>query len=212
MKIKAMAVLVPILVFSGLAMAKKKAPAPCVVYFAVVENDQTTVHLSMVGLNKAQSSWYEKHGNRDKYAGVCYVAKASDAPADAPLYAIVWGEHSVSEPYTWTSQTTEQVRGTATDENGNRSTVTMDVPVTKTDSGVVNYRTADGWLAVWDQKANNGKGNFIPKHRYTAIRLHGGPASRRWRLHLRHCSRTQWSRSVRGRRNGWESLYRRERR
>lgn len=152
-------------------MAKNKERAPCVVYFAVVENDEVTVHLSMVGLNKAQSSWYEKHGDRDKFAGICYVAKASDAPAHALLYAVVWGEHSLSQPYTWTSESTRQVTGTVTDDNGNRGTVTMDVPVTRTDSGTVNYRTADGWLAVWDQKAKEGKGDFVPVaplHSHTA--------------------------------------------
>jgi len=162
MKIKAIAALAATLLLSGPALAKKKEPAPCVVYFAVVEHDEVTVGLSMVGLNRPQSSWYEKHGDRDKYAGVCYVTKASDAPADAPLYAVVWGEHSVSKPYTWTSESTRQVTGTVTDESGNTGRVTMNVPVTETDSGVVDYRTADGWLAVWDQKANNGKGNFVP--------------------------------------------------
>jgi hypothetical protein len=27
---------------------------------------------------------------------------------------------------------------------------------------VVNYRTADGWLAVWDRRSNSGKGTFVP--------------------------------------------------
>ena len=94
MKLKTVAGLAAALLVSGVAAAKNKAPA-CVVYFAVVENDEATVHLSMVGFNKSQGSWYEKHGNRDKHAGICYVAKASDGPADAPLYAVVWGEHPV---------------------------------------------------------------------------------------------------------------------
>ena len=170
MKLKAATGLVATLLFLGPAVAKNKAPAPCIVYFAVVENDEVTVHLSVVGLNKPQSSWYEKHGNRDKFAGICYVAKASAAPTDAPLYAVVWGEHSASAPYTWTSQATEQVSGdvggTVTDENGNTSTVTgtatTSVPVTKTDSGVANYHTADGWLASWDPRAKDGKGDFKP--------------------------------------------------
>jgi len=160
MKLKTLIVMAATLLVVSTVLAKKEPQ--CVVYFAVVENDETTVHLSMAGLNNAQKSWYEKHGNRDKYAGICYIAKASEAPASAPLYAVVWGEHSVSSPYTWTSQSTEQVTGTVTDQNGNQSDVTMNVPVTKTESGVANYRTADGWLAVWQPKARDGKGDFIP--------------------------------------------------
>jgi len=170
MKLKAMAGLAATLLLSGPSLAKKKEPAPCVVYFAVVENDEVTVRLSMVGLNKPQSSWYEKHGDQDKFAGICYVAKASDAPADAPLYAVVWGEHLASRPYTYTYQTQEQVSGnvsgTVTDRSGNTSTVegttTTNVPVQHTSSGVSRYYVADGWLAVWDQKTNEGKGTFVP--------------------------------------------------
>jgi hypothetical protein len=102
-----------------------------------------TLHLSC-GPNKPQRSWYEKHGDRDKFAGICYVAKVSDAPADAPLYAVVWGEPLASRPYTCTYQTPEQVSGnvsgTVRDENGNTSTVegttTTSVPVQHTESGV----------------------------------------------------------------------------
>ncbi len=151
MKLKAMAGLAATFLLSGPAVAKQKEPAPCVVYFAVVENDEVTVRLSMVGLNKPQGSWYEKHGDRDKFAGICYVAKASDAPADAPLYAVVWGEHLMSRPYTFTYQTQEQVSG---------GEGTVSVP--HTNSGVSRYYVADGWLAVWDQKANEGKGTFVP--------------------------------------------------
>lgn len=158
------------LTVSAPALAKKKQPAPCVVYFAIAENDEVTVHLSMEGLNKSQSHWYEKHGDRDKYAGICYVPKVSEAPAAAPLYAVVWGEHRVSQPYVWTStqQTNGTVEGTATDQNGNPSTVqgttTSSVPVTE--SGVDSYHVADGWLAIWDSTADSpsgkGKGNFVP--------------------------------------------------
>jgi hypothetical protein len=116
------------LLVSGVATGKNKEPAPCVVYFAVVENDEVTVRLSMAGLNKPQRSWYDKHGDRDRFAGICYAPKVSDVPADAPLYAIVWGEHLVSEPYTWTSESTREVTGTATDDSGNIGTVTMSSP------------------------------------------------------------------------------------
>jgi hypothetical protein len=170
MRIKITTAVAATLLLSSPLVAKKKEPAPCAVYFSVVETDELAVRLSMVGLNKPQHSWYEKHGDRDKFAGICYVAKASDAPADAPLYAVVWGEHLVSQPYTYTYQTQEtvsgNVSGTVTDQSGNTSTVqgttTTSVPVQHTSSGVSRYYVADGWLAVWDQKANEGKGLFVP--------------------------------------------------
>jgi hypothetical protein len=148
----------------------ESGPTSCAVYFVVVERDQMTVSLSLEGLNKPQRRWYEKHGNRGKFAGICY-RKVSDAPPDAPLYAIVWGEHLASQPYTWTSTSTEQASGTVTltDEYGGPAgtgRVTMDVPVRRTHSGVESYYLADGWLAVWDSNAagpgGKGKGNFIP--------------------------------------------------
>ena len=64
-------------------------PTPCIVYFSVVENDEVSVRRSVLGMNNPQSSWYKKHGERDKYAGICYVADGARAPAEAPLYAIV---------------------------------------------------------------------------------------------------------------------------
>lgn len=162
--------LVATLLFSGPALAKKKEPAPCVVYFTVAEHDEITVGLTMDELNKPQRSWYEKNGDRDKLAGICYVPKASDAPAHSPLYAIVWGEHLASRPYTYTYHTTEtvsgDVNGTITDNEGNTAqvygTTTTDVPVEHTESGVSRYYVADGWLAVWDQTAKDGKGDFVP--------------------------------------------------
>jgi PEGA domain len=58
------------------------------------------------------------------------------------------------------------VSGTVTDENGDSSnvygTTTTSVPVQHTSSGVSTFYVADGWLAVWDQEANQRNGNFVP--------------------------------------------------
>lgn len=159
-----------IIILSLTAAAKSKSPASCVVYFSVAEHDEITVGMTMKWLNKPQSSWYGKHGDRDKFAGICYVAKVADAPSGAPLYLIVWGEHLESRPYTYTYQTTETqtgtVSGTVTDNEGNTSnvygTTTQDVPVQHTVSGQSRYYVADGWLAAWDHSAVNGKGDFVP--------------------------------------------------
>lgn len=151
-------------------LAKDKGPAPCKVYFTTTEHDEITVGVDISWLNKPQSSWYKKHGDRDNLAGICYVPKVSDAPTDAPVYLIVWGEHLAGRPYTYTYQTTETVNGTAngtvTDNEGNTAnisaTTTTEVPVQHTRSGVNQFYVADGWLAVWDDKANSGKGDFVP--------------------------------------------------
>lgn len=162
------------LLLASLAVAKPKPAGPCVVYFAAAEHDEITVGLTMQGLNKPQNSWYRKHGDRDKLAGICYVARVSDAPAGAPLYVVIWGEHLMSRPYTYTYHTTEtvtgSVNGTVTDNQGNTAdvsgTTTTDVPVEHRSSGVSRFYVADGWLAVWDASADGpggkGKGNFVP--------------------------------------------------
>jgi len=170
MSIKAVTCVLATMLFGGLAAAKPKSPAPCVVYFSVAEHDEVTVGITMNWLNKPQSSWYGKHGDRDKLAGICYVAKSSDAPVGAPLYAVIWGEHLQSRPYTYTYQTTETqsgtVNGTVTDDEGNTAqvygTTTTDVPIQHTVSGESSYYLADGWLAVWDGTAGGGKGDFVP--------------------------------------------------
>jgi PDZ domain/PEGA domain len=145
-------------------------PAPCVVYFSVLENDEVTVHRSVLKMNEPQSGWYEKYGNRDKYAGICYVENGIHAPADEPLYAIVWGEHLVSEPYTYSYEATVRVNGdvnaTITDQNGNTSTVsgatTTSGPVNHSHSGTKEHYVVDGWLAVWNPQTSDGKGSFVP--------------------------------------------------
>jgi PDZ domain/PEGA domain len=145
-------------------------PAPCVVYFSVLENDEVKVYRSVLKMNEPQSSWYEKYGNRDKYAGICYVENGAHAPADEPLYAIVWGEHLVSEPYTYSYEATARVNGdvnsTLADQIGNTSTVSgttsASVPVNQSNSGTKESYVVDGWLAVWNPQTSEGKGSFVP--------------------------------------------------
>src|SRR4051812_43665667 len=109
------------LLFLGLAViavGKPRDKATCKAFFLIVEQDAITVKLSMVGLNKRQSDWYEKNGNQKEYAGVCLVnANASggqvalepgmEASAeqyvkgiigDSPVYLIDWEEHAVFVP------------------------------------------------------------------------------------------------------------------
>lgn len=182
MRIQTPTVLAATVLFSLSTMARPKPSAPCVVYFTIAEHDEITVGLTMQGLNKPQNSWYRKHGDRGKLAGICYAAKPSDAPAAAPLYAITWGEHLMSEPYTYTTRSTETVNGnsTATNNSGGTANIstTADVPVEHTHSGVKRYYVADGWLAVWDAAADGpggkGKGNFVPisplhNHNFTVL-------------------------------------------
>jgi hypothetical protein len=145
-------------------------PAPCIVYFSVVENDEGSVHLSVLGMNNPQSSWYKKHGDRNKYEGICYLGDEARAPAEAPLYAIVWGEHFVTEPYAYRDQATVRVDGDVKaivmDQNGDTRTVSgtnsTGAPVSHISSKEKKSYVADGWLSVWDPKTNEGKGSFVP--------------------------------------------------
>jgi hypothetical protein len=164
------------------ALAKPKPSAPCRVYFLAVEQDEITVGLSMEGLNKPQEHWYRKHGDRDKWAGVCF-AKTANVPVGATLYLISWGEHLVSEPYSYeTSEpVTQDVDGTVTDDNGNTSqvngTMAGSVPVehTGTRSGYV----ADGRLYL----LNSAKGKFEP-----VAPLHSGQGFSWGNLHFSSAS------------------------
>lgn len=99
---------------TGVALAKPKTKAPCKVFFVVLEQDEATVNLKMVGLNKKQSDWYRKDGNQKEFAGVCVVhANASGdqialesiseeyingTVGNSPLYMIAWEEHKVFVP------------------------------------------------------------------------------------------------------------------
>jgi len=169
MNLKTIGCLATLLLVVGKIEANEQ-PAPCVVYFSVLENDEAPVHVSILEMNKPQSSWYERYGNRDKYAGICYVENGARAPADEPLYAIVWGKHLVSEPYTYGYEATAPVNGdvdaTITDQNGNTSTVSgttsTSVPVSHSSSGAMRQYVADGWLAVWNPQTSESKGSFVP--------------------------------------------------
>ena len=169
MNLKAIGRLAGLLLVVGKIEANQQL-TPCIVYFSVVENDEVSVRHSVLGMNKPQTSWYKMHGDRDKYAGICYVEDGARAPAEAPLYAIVWGEHLVSEPYVYSYQTAVRVDGdvnaTATDQNGNTSAVSgtnsTGAPVSHRSSGTKKYYVADGWLAVWNSKTKEGKGSFVP--------------------------------------------------
>ena len=169
MNLKPIGCLATLLLAVGKIEANEQA-ASCAVYFSVLENDEVTVHRSVLKMNEPQRSWYRKYGNRDKYAGICYVENGAKAPADEPLYAIVWGEHLVNEPYTYSYQATARVNGdqnaTTTDQNGNTSTVlgtdSGSVPVTHSNSGTKESYVADGWLAVWNPQTGEGKGSFLP--------------------------------------------------
>lgn len=143
MKLKAIGCLAALLLVVGKIEANEK-PAPCVVYFSVLENDAVPSPLSISKMNKPQNNWYEKHGDREKYAGICYAENANAASADAPLYGIVWGQHLVGEPYAFNYDTTPPANG-----DGNA------------DTGAKKDYVVDGWLAIWDPKAKQGKGSFV---------------------------------------------------
>jgi len=169
MNLKPIGCLATLLLVVGKIEANEQ-PAPCVVYFSVFEDDEAPVHLSILNMNKPQSSWYEKYGNRDKFAGICYVENGARVPADEPLYAIVWGKHLMGEPYTYSDEATapvnEDVNATITDQNGDTSTVSgttsTSVPVSHSSSGTKKHYVADGWLAVWNPQTSESKGSFMP--------------------------------------------------
>jgi hypothetical protein len=167
----------------GVVAARAKLNPPCKAYVLVVEQDGITTGLAMAGLNKPQWNWYRKHGEKGKYMGICVLNPQpqetleyffshfpSGADRTLPLYAIFWGERLVSEPYSGSYETQEEVQGnvsgTATDNEGNTSdvegTTTTTVPVQHTYSGVKHFFVADGRLAIWDTSAKQGKGDFVP--------------------------------------------------
>lgn len=151
------------------ANAKPKSQAPCEVYFVAAEKDGLTVNLQMFGLNKPQMKWYKKHGDRKSFAGICYAANGDQIKDGAPVYAIMWGEHLVREPYMYSYTTRQQVTsdttGRVTDDDGNTShveaTTTSSVPVTHASSGTKRFYVADGVLALFDPKGRGGKGGYV---------------------------------------------------
>lgn len=144
-------------------IAANGQPASCVVYFSVLENDRAPVQRSTLKMNEAQSSWYERYGNREKYEGICYVESGARAPADDPLYVMVWGEHLASEPYTYSYEATAAARGDGsgitTDQNG--STIRASAPLAQSSAQAKKQYVADGWLAVWNIPTSESQGRFV---------------------------------------------------
>ena len=128
----------------GMAIAEPKAKEPCRVFFMIIEQDDTTVNLKMVGLNKPQHDWYKKGGNQKEYAGVCLVnatESGQQVPFEtaseefinrivgpSPLYLIAWEQHRVFVP----------------DNNGGH-----------------HAYSSNGTLSRWDKTKPEGR-NFVP--------------------------------------------------
>jgi PDZ domain/PEGA domain len=158
--------------------------ASCVVYFSVLQYDVGPAHRSILKMNEPQSSWYDKYGNQDKYAGICYVEDGSRVPADQPLYAIMWGQHLPSEPYNFSYEATAPARGdvnaTITDQKGNTSTVSGTTTTSESNSEAKKHYVADGWLAVWNVSTSEGKGRFVsvaPLHLHNRADLNSASTS-----------------------------------
>jgi hypothetical protein len=148
----------------------------CTAYFTILETDEVTVGLSMLGLNKSQSDWYNKHGKQGEFTGLCYWDETgnqsqvslekftSDRKSgkiempSGPVYMISWGESLKSQSYQGSYQTQEQGTVTVTDEKGNSSNGTVTTPVTHSYSGTKHYYMADGVVSLWD----SGSEKFIP--------------------------------------------------
>lgn len=89
--------------------------AACRAYFIALEQDEETVNLRMVGLNRSQADYYADYGGR--YPNICVVNAdpsgkrvainglddsfddhVSSVTAGRPLYLIQWEEHRVVVP------------------------------------------------------------------------------------------------------------------
>lgn len=136
-------ILLPVLLTGSAAFAKAKSTVPCKVYFIAAEQDERTVNLQMVGLNSEQSSWYRKHG--DKFVGICLVngdATGKRVVLDNTSESYVDGIVGSAPLYAvmW-----EEHRVFVPDNNGG------------------HYAwSANGILSLWDEAADNGKGDFRP--------------------------------------------------
>jgi hypothetical protein len=166
---------ITLLVSSALAQEKAipqvNSAERCRAYFTVLEADEVTVGLPMLGLNKPQLGWYKKHAEKGKLAGICYwdLNKGNKSQIsfveflneeksgairlpEAPLYVITWGESLVAQPYSGSYQTQEESPVHVADENGNSANGTVSVPITHTYSGTKRYYVAQGLLQRWDGK------------------------------------------------------------
>jgi hypothetical protein len=131
------------LIAVGPADAKDKVS--CKVFFVAVEQDEITVNLQMVGLNKKQSDWYRKNGNQKEFAGVCVVnanQSGEQVPLESgseeyihrivgnsPLYLVAWEEHRVFIP---------------------------------NNQGGQYAFSANGTLSRWEKGSNDNGGKFVP--------------------------------------------------
>ena len=139
----ALAICAGILFVPPVSFAKNNPQQECKVYFTIVEHDEETSNLNMVGLNHSQQEWFEK--NREKEApGICLVngdatgmrvtLESSDEKyaeqivGTKPFYSIAWEEHQIYVPV------------------GN--------------SGHYAY-IATGILSIWTPSANKGDGDFV---------------------------------------------------
>jgi hypothetical protein len=84
----------------GSVWAKPKPPVPCKVYFTSIEKDSITRGTDLEWLNKPQAKWYEKHGDRGEFAGICFLPsdKWDALPVGVPVYVIRWGQILVTAP------------------------------------------------------------------------------------------------------------------
>jgi hypothetical protein len=55
-----------ILLLLSSVLVKAQTSEPCRAYFTVLEADEVTVGIPMLGLNKPQLGWYKKHGEKGK--------------------------------------------------------------------------------------------------------------------------------------------------
>jgi hypothetical protein len=161
MNLKLSLCLATLLLAAGKIQANEQSGA-CAVYFSVLQNDEPSGQRSTSKMNQPQSSWYEKYGNRDKYAGICYVENGASVPAEVPLYAILWGEHSASEPYAYSYQATAPARGDASAIAGQKGSTSSVAHTTSDSSAETKHDVADGWLAAWTIQTGDGKGSFVP--------------------------------------------------
>jgi len=177
MNLKPIGCLATLFLIAGRAEGNEQ-PGACVVYFSVLENDEVSGHPSLLlKMNEPQRGWYEKYGSQDKYAGICYVESGARAPADEPLYAIVWGEHLVNEPYAFSNEAAAQINrdenAAIADPNAHTNAVPdnaqTSVRVGQSNSGAKKDYGADGWLAVWNPPTSESKGGFLP---ITPLRNH----------------------------------------
>ena len=153
---------------SAYAQTKPKSGAECRAYFTTLETDEVTVGVPMLGMTKPQREWYDKHGDKGEFAGICYWDPRGDESQialakvmgdeklnkiempDAPLYLIGWGESLKSAQYQGSYQTQEQSRVTVTDDSGNSASGTVTTPVTHNYSGTKYWYDAGGTLSMWD--------------------------------------------------------------